>query len=237
MNGRLFLFDLRDPLGLSRARRNAWDFRRDSIRELHVHRALRAMSWDELYAALSAGWARIDAKDGRGYLVPVAQGGGCEGLYSVLPSSSNAPSTIATATSRKTLIQVATPSTTDIDVVQWSCFFDASAAAQPIVVDLTEVDVAATVTSYTPQKWIDPNMPASLCPGGTSATGTAASAEGTITASRLFDSVMPPPTSGILVQYPLGREPKVAVSKFLRLRALGFTSDTPNALPSVIWRE
>jgi hypothetical protein len=103
--------------------------------------------------------------------------------------------------------------------------------------DLTEVNVAATVTSYTPQLYADPNVVASLCVGGTSATGTAASAEGTITSSRIFDSFQVSPTQGFIWQYPLGREPQVAISKFLRLRALGFTSDTPNAIPSVLWRE
>ena len=234
MTGAPFLFDLRDPSGLARARAQAEAFRQDSVRQIRVPRSLSGLSWDELYAAIRAGAARIGAG---GVLVPEVGGGGGEPLFNAIPNSSNAPVTVATATTRKTLIQVATPSTTQVDVVQWQCSFDASAAAQPIVLDLVEVDVAATVTSLTPTKWNDPNVQASLCVGGTSATGYNASAEGTIGSSRIFDTIQVPPTFGMLWQYPLGREPKVAVSKFLRLRALGFTSDTPNALASILWRE
>lgn len=126
---------------------------------------------------------------------------------------------VTTGTSVKTLLQVATPSTVAIKIVEWGISFDGSAAATPIMVELIQTDVAATVTSLTPQPFnYLADAPTSLCVGGTSATGYTASAEGTITATRMLDLQLVPPTGGWAHQWPLGREPYVPVSKFLRVR-------------------
>jgi hypothetical protein len=72
---------------------------------------------------------------------------------------------------------------------------------------------------------LDPNAPASLCVGGTSLTGYTATAEGTTTASRSFDTVK---ISGVSngawptsysYQWMPDERPIVAVSRFLRVRA------------------
>jgi hypothetical protein len=135
--------------------------------------------------------------------------------------SSAAPTTAsqavtATGTAIKTLIQVATPSTAQIKVIEWGISFDGSAAATPGIIELLQTDVAATSgTSYTPTAFSDNSSPASLCVGGTGATCFAPSAEGTITATRVFDGQLVAPTNQYVKQYPLGREPTVPVSKFL----------------------
>lgn len=157
--------------------------------------------------------------------------------YNAIPQSSHAPATVAlSAATRKTVIQVATPSTTDLKVIFWGISFDGvSATAVPVLVDLTEVDVAATVTSLTPTKDHDPNAPASLCVGGTSATGYNASAEGSIGSSRIFEAHLIPPTSGGMLQLPLSREHGVAPSKFLRFRVLAPAA--VNCMPVLAWEE
>lgn len=157
--------------------------------------------------------------------------------YIAAPNSSHAPVEIAlSAGTRKTLIQVAAPSTQDLTVIAWAVSFDGvSATAEPVIVDLIETNVAATVTSLTPAPYSDPNAPASLAAGGAALTGYNASAEGTITSSRILDNVEVPPTSGIVIQYPLGREPGVGVSKFLRLRALAPAG--VNCLAQLVWEE
>lgn len=157
--------------------------------------------------------------------------------YSAIPQASLLPVEVAlVGAARKTVLQVATPSTQDITVVAYSISFDGvSATAEPVVVDLVETDVAATVTSLTPTKYSDPNAPASLCVGGTSATGYNASAEGSIAAVRILETIEVPPTSGVVIQFPLGREPGVGVSKFLRLRALAAAA--VNCIPELIWEE
>jgi len=142
---------------------------------------------------------------------------------------------VTTGTAIKTLLQIATPSTRQIKVVKWSISFNGSAAATPILVELIETDVAATVTSLTPTKWNDPNMTASLCVGGTAATGYTASAEGTITATRVLDVQFVAPTSQYVLPYELGREPMVGISKFLRVRVTAGAA--VNAYTYIIWEE
>jgi len=142
---------------------------------------------------------------------------------------------VTTGTAIKTLLQIATPSTTDIKVIEWGISFDGSSAATPIKVELLQTDVAATVTSLTPTIWGNPNAPASLCVGGTSATGYTSTAEGTITATREFDVQFIAPTNQYMKQFPLGREPWVPVSKFLRVRVTAGAA--VNAYCYVIWEE
>lgn len=142
----------------------------------------------------------------------------------------------ATGTSIKTLLQVATPSTATIRVIEWGISFDGSAAATPGIIELLQTDVAATGgTSFTPVTFSDPNSPASLCVGGAALTCFAPSGEGTITATRVFDGQLVAPTNQYVKQYPLGREPTIPVSKFLRVRVKFGT--TINALAYIIWEE
>ena len=143
---------------------------------------------------------------------------------------------VTTGTAIKTLLQVATPSTVTSKVVEWGISFDGSAAATPIEVELIQTDVAATVTSLTPQAYnLSGDAPASLCVGGTSATGYTASAEGTITATRYGDLQLISPTNQYVKQYPLGREFFVPASKFLRVRVTAGTA--VNAYTYVVWEE
>ena len=143
---------------------------------------------------------------------------------------------VATGAAIKTLLQIATPSTTDIRVIEWGISFDASAAATPVVVELLQTDVAATSgSSLTPTVWGNPNSPPSLCVGGTGATCYSPSAEGTITAVRMFDVQLISPTNQYVKQYPLGREPWIPISKFLRIRVTA--PATVNALAYICWEE
>lgn len=143
---------------------------------------------------------------------------------------------VATGTAIKTLMQVATPSTKGITVFEWGICFDGSAAATPGSVELIETDVAATSgTSVTPTKWGGHAGDVSLCVGGTGATNHSPSAEGTITAVRSFDSQLISPTNQYVKQFPLGREPFVPASKFLRVR-VHFAASI-NAICWIIWEE
>lgn len=146
---------------------------------------------------------------------------------------------MAVTTSINTLVQVATPSTTGITIIEWGISFDgAPGTAVPVLVELLQTDVAATAgTSLTPTLYGDPNAPPSLCVGGTGATmfNDGAITEGTITAVRMFDAQLLPPTAPYVKQFPLGREPEVPVSKFLRIRTTAPAA--VNALCYVIWEE
>ncbi|WP_157253219.1 hypothetical protein [Nonomuraea typhae] len=147
-------------------------------------------------------------------------------------------SPVTTGTSIKTLLQIATPSTRVIRIVEWGISFDGSAAATPIRCELIQTDVAATVTAHVAagvQPYDDPNAPASLVTLGTSATGYTSTSEGSTTATRYMDLQLVSPTTQYVKLWPLGREPMVPVSKFLRVRVTAGAA--VNAYTYVVWQE
>lgn len=150
-----------------------------------------------------------------------------------------APTLVTTGTAIKTLLQLATPSTEDLIVVAWGIEFDGTAAAAPIKVELIDTDVAATVTAHGASGLVKvsaPNNAGSLLTLGTSATGFTASAEGTPgSTSRLLDFHQVPPNGGWNYEFPLGREPQVAVSRFVRLRV--HAAAAVNASCWIRWEE
>lgn len=150
-----------------------------------------------------------------------------------------APVAVTTSTAVKTMIQISTSASSDALFCEWWWEGAASAAATPAVVELMFHSTgAATVTAYTAAtdfKKYDPNSPASLLTVGTSNSGFSASGEGT-PATALGSIVHHVPvTSGLYVQYPLGREPRLAVSTFARIR--NTVTPAVNALCGVAWEE
>lgn len=145
---------------------------------------------------------------------------------------------VTTGTAIKTMLQVATPATTKMKIIEWGICFDGSAAATPIEVELIQTDVAATVTAHVAAGvalFNDSGGPASAMTLGTAATGYTASAEGTITATRVLDTQLIAPTNQFIKQYPLGREPEMPISKFLRIRVKAGTA--VNAVCYICWEE
>lgn len=145
---------------------------------------------------------------------------------------------VTTGTAIKTLLQIATPSTEMLRVVEWGISFDGSAAATPIRCELIDTNVAATVTAHVAAGILNLNAPndvASSVTLGTSATGYTATAEGSITAARELDVQFVAPTNQYVMQWPLGREPEVAVSRFLRVRVTAAAA--VNAYCYIIWEE
>lgn len=152
--------------------------------------------------------------------------------------TSAALSPVTTGTAIKTLLQLATPSTTELRISEWGISFDGSAAATPIKVELVDVNVAATVTAHVSAGVMslnDTGTVASRLTLGTTATGYTSSAEGTVTAARLLDYQQIPPTGLYVKQWPLGLEPEVAVSRFLRVRVTAAAA--VNAVCYVVWSE
>lgn len=150
-----------------------------------------------------------------------------------------APAAVTTSTGVKTMIQLSTSASTEARVVEWWWEGSGSAAATPAVVELMfHSSGAATVTAYvaaTDFKKYDPNGRASLMTVGTANSGYSASGEGT-PATALGSMVhQVPVTSGIYIQYPLGREPEMAVSTFCRLR--NTVTPAVNAVCGVAWEE
>lgn len=150
-------------------------------------------------------------------------------LYQIFngPSPTTAAqAVVTTGTAIKTLLQVEPSATNGLHVVEWGISFDGSAAATPIKCELLQTDVAATVTAHVAAGIVkfdsaalmgsDPTT--NLIQVGTANTGYTATAEGTITATRVFDAQLIAPTNQYIKQFPLGLEPFVEISKFLRVR-------------------
>lgn len=157
-------------------------------------------------------------------------------LFQLLPKASDAIVEVATGTAIKTVLQIATPSSTDLRIRGWGISFDGVVAANPAgVVTLIDVSVAATVTALSPEKWGSDDSPASLCVSGTSASGYDASAEGAISGSRIIDGQDIHPQTGYAIWFPDNALPKVKASRFLRIRTL-FSVDI-NCIPWVVWNE
>lgn len=131
---------------------------------------------------------------------------------------------VTTGTAIKTMLQIATPSTRQIQLLSWGYTLDAVPGSASEI-ELLETDVAATVTAHVAAgvQPLVPGTPASLMTLGASATGYTATAEGTVTTTRVFDSDQIAPTAGAQdltydYQWMPDERPVVAVSKFLRIR-------------------
>jgi hypothetical protein len=162
--------------------------------------------------------------------------------YNAAMATTAATAKVTTGTAIKTMLQIATPSTRQIQLISWGFTLDDQPGADSIV-ELIQTDVAATVTAHVAAgvQPLDPNAPASLMTLGTSATGFTGSAEGSITATRLFDVKMLDSNVGssdltFAYQFMPDERPIVAVSKFLRVRAT-FATTASDMLCWVCWYE
>lgn len=137
----------------------------------------------------------------------------------------------------KTVLQVASPAGTDITVLGWQVSFDgASGTAVPVVCQLIVGDVAASVgTSLTPENFGNSQQPASLCVGGTALTGFNFGTEGTMTAVTALDAGHTHPQAGYGLWFPDDVRPRVAPSRFLRIRCLAPAA--VNVIPEIWWAE
>lgn len=137
---------------------------------------------------------------------------------------------VTTGTGLKTMLQIKLGSSTNQTgrIVEWGISFDGSAAATPITVELLSTKtVGATITEFVAADIInltDPNagavtddFPLAFTAAGDE-SGYTASAEGTITATRPFDTQLVAPTNQYVKQFPLGREPVFRNDEFVRIR-------------------
>lgn len=155
------------------------------------------------------------------------------GLYFV--ANGPAPTTasqaaVTTGTNIKTMLQIKLGASTNQTgkIVEWGISFDGSAAATPIAVELLSTKtVAATITEFVAADIInltDPNaaavtddFPLAFTAAGDE-SGYTATAEGTITATRMMDVQYVAPTNQYVKQFPLGREPVFRNDEFVRIR-------------------
>lgn len=146
---------------------------------------------------------------------------------------------LATGTAIKTHQQIATTANKTLQVVAFGVEF-ATLLTAPATIELVETDVAATVTAAV-AAGVQPYDAQSIGGAasvtlGTAATGYNASAEGTITATRLGkQKVLPIGAGSYEWEFSLGREFTVQRSKFLRIRIT--TGTTINAFTWILFEE
>jgi hypothetical protein len=132
---------------------------------------------------------------------------------------------VTTGTTIKTMLQLSTPSTRQIQLLEWGWSSDDPPGADGVI-ELLQTDVAATVTAHVNAgvQNLDPNGANTLLTLGASNTGYTSTSEGTTTASRVFDVVSLSSVSGesglqYVRQWMPDARPIIPVSKFLRVRA------------------
>lgn len=142
------------------------------------------------------------------------------------------------ATVSKVAIQLATPSTLQIRIIEWGISFNGSAAGVPAVCELVQNATASTMSSAHSTTTIQPIGDSTKASGLTMGTGASGYGNGAITSAtpdKYFDAQLVGPTSQYVIMYPLGREPVVAASKYCQLRVN--TAATLTALAYIKFEE
>lgn len=147
---------------------------------------------------------------------------------------------VSTLTGLATILQVATPATTGINVAGWGISFDGVTSGDaPGICYMLNCDTGmSAATSITPDGFnAGGQAVASLCVGGTGSTcvSDGAVTEGTIAASTALDTQEVHPQTGYSMWWPPDSRPYVTVSRFLRLR-VNFAVAV-NCLPWIVWDE
>ncbi len=137
---------------------------------------------------------------------------------------------VTTGTSIKTMLQLKLGASTNQigKVIAWGCSFDGSAAATPGKVELlTTGTVKATITEFVAADIMNlsdanaaavtDDFPFAFTAAGDE-SGYTATAEGTITATRVFDAQQIAGTNQYIREFALGREPEFKFDEYLRIR-------------------
>ncbi len=133
---------------------------------------------------------------------------------------------VTTGTSIKTMQQLATPATADLWIVAWGVIHDGHASCTSMSVELlTCATGGATVTAYaagdiTGMNEAAKNLASNVVISSTTNGGYTSGGENTLSAVDVLDSVYLVPTQAdrYVMQWPLGREPHVAISRWVRIR-------------------
>lgn len=138
---------------------------------------------------------------------------------------------LAAAGTAKTLLELATASTARAKLISWWVEFQGvSASAKPVKVELMRATATITGTGVTETKFDD------FAPTPLAQAIHTATAEGT--PGDLLESHRIHPQSGIVRDYPLGREVGVPVSGFVRIRCTQDSGETVvNAAVGMLWEE
>ena len=146
-------------------------------------------------------------------------------------SSASVPIVSPTINGTRTIIQLVAAATAQATIIEFGISFDnTNAALAPIPVYLQRQTTAGTASAGFVQK---------LNPGAPTTAQTTARVTYTVepTAGDLLSGWEVNPTSGLVVQYPLGREPMMDVSTRLSIVTNGVTANISNATAYIMFEE
>jgi hypothetical protein len=150
------------------------------------------------------------------------------GIYAVTSEGEEA---LAAATA-ETLVGVLGATTVKARLVEWGVSFDGVTATDaPVVVELYQITTSGTSTGATEAKW-DRSGPTAQCTGFHSFTVEPTKGD------RIACYEIHPQGGGIVMQYPLGREP--VISDASTSQGIGIVVTSPavcNALAYMVWEE
>lgn len=151
-------------------------------------------------------------------------------MPSVYSATTEGEEALAAATA-ETLLALIGATTTKAKLVEWGVSFDGtSATAAPVVVRLVRATADGTGSTATEKPW-DPDAPTAAVAAKHSYT-----AEPTKETQALVEMEVHP-QGGVIVQYPLGREPVIdnATTSILCIEATA--PAIVNALAYMVWEE
>jgi hypothetical protein len=133
------------------------------------------------------------------------------------------------ANTAKTVLEVKTASTNRARIVEWWVEFDGTTPTNvPVKIEVGRFSAAVTTATSAAEQY-DP------ADGAPTATGShSTTTEGAGTASDIMLHRVNP-TTGLYVQYPLGRELVIPVSSFWRMRCTA--ANGVNVTAGVTWEE
>lgn len=148
-------------------------------------------------------------------------------VYSITTEGEEA---LAAATA-ETLLQLNGVATCKAKIIQWSVSFDGtSATSAPVLVKLLrQTSTGASGSAASEVKW-DPDNPTALLVGLHS-FGTNPSAGDVLEYHEVH------PQGGIVIQYPLGREPTIDNATSSKIGIEVTAASTVNAVATLVWEE
>lgn len=146
------------------------------------------------------------------------------------------------ATGSKVALQLGIPSGGRINLVEWGCSFDGSAAATPALLEVASTATASTVSTThsttTVECLDDVSGPDSRLTMGTGATGFGNGAITSNTTLRMADRQYISPTGQYVKMWPLGQYPAfgaAGAAQYVQFRIN--TAATVNAIVYAVWEE
>ncbi len=151
---------------------------------------------------------------------------------------------VTSGTAIKTMMQLATPATANLWIVEWGIIHDGHASCTSASAELiSHATGGATVTAYAAGDISGINeggraLASNVVISSTTNGGYTSTNEQTLTAVDVLDSVYLVPTQAdrYVKQWPLGREPDVAISRWVRIRVT-MAGNATNVRCYVTWGE